>query len=298
MSKTQMFDPSTFSEGGGFSLAGIEGVVVSSLFKWTNWAKKDGSIPTYKSGRNKGQPVKPATIWEIAVKTDDRDDPVVGTISASGVLVPSKDAVLPAKDREGPFLVHPDGKDASINTQTGAAALITSLVNASFDFQLFNEQGSVALEGYRLAFEEIEKKDSKTGQPIVKDDGTKVVQTIVSKIVHGPGRSSKAKGGKAPVVGTSTVKKVVGKPASVQEPEPQEPGEEFDAEGTVTEAIQAILAETSPLPKAKVSMAVNKVLAGMGLENTDRLAALKLATDDEFLSAGPWNYDKKSLSAL
>lgn len=280
MPKTNMFDPSTFKEGGA-SLNGIVGVVISSTFKWTNWAKEDGSIPVYKTGPNAGQEVKPSTVWEIKVKPEDRDDPITALISVSGVLKPSKDGVMPAKDDEGSFLCHPEGKDVALNKTSAAAAFVESLVNASFDFELFNENGAVALEGYGLAFEEKEARKGSDGKPMGRG------QTIVTKVVHGPGAKKGAKAAAKPAA----------KPAGKPKPKEEEAEEEVDIEATVTDAIQLILAEESPLPKAKVSMKLNKALSELGLENADRMKALKLATSDEFLSNGPWVYDKKSLAA-
>lgn len=289
MPKTNMFDPNNFSEGGGSSLAGVIGIVVSSLFKWTNWAKEDGSIPTYRQGPNKGEPVKPSTVLELVVQKEGEDTQTHALISASGILMPSKDGVTVAKDKTGPFLVHPDGKEnVSLNKGSAVATLIESLANASFDTDLMNESGSVALEGYCFAFDEKqpERKDA-DGKPIGK------ALTVVTKIVHGPGKSAKAGArGKvaAPVKGKA-------KPAPEPEEDEEEAGE-IDHEATLTEVISEILADESPLAKAKVSMAVNKKLAALGLEQQDRLKMLKLATSDEFLAAGPWAYDKKSLAAL
>jgi hypothetical protein len=289
MPKTTLFDPTTFTEGGsGFSLAGIEGVVVGSMFKYTNFAKKDGTIPTYKKGPNAGQPVDPATQWEILVKTDDLDDPIRATISCGKILLPSKDAVLAAKDLEGPYLMHPEGKPTTFNKQSGGGIFVESLANCSFDTDLLNEDGAPALIGYRLKFDEIQRKDKKG-----EDMGGPT--TVCTKIVHGPGTSAKAGAKKAAAAPAAVVK---GKKAAPVAAPVEEDETEVDAETLVTEVISEILAETSPLPKAKVSMMVNKKLAEMGLENSDRLAALKLATSDDFLAAGPWSFDKKSLSAL
>jgi len=289
-----MFDPNTFTEGGGnFSLAGVEGIVVSSLFKFTNWADKDGVVGTYKTGRNAGQQIQPSTIWEIEVKTDDLDETVKGTIGVGGTLLPSKDGVMPAKDLTGPYLCNPNGKDASFKKNSGGAILVESLVNASFDFEIFNRDGVVALEGYRIAFDEIQRKDSK-GQNLGKPT------PVATKIIHGPGTSAAASTGKVAGKRTVAAPVAVVKGKAKAAPAPvEEETEEVDAETLVTEIIMEILAEESPLPKAKVSMKVNKALQEQGLEQADRLAALKLATSDEFLAAGEmWTYDKKSLAAL
>ena len=279
---TSLFDPNTFTEGLQ-KLDRVEGIVVGSLFKHTNWAKKDGSIPTWTDGKGVTKPVTPSTVWELLVKVDDIDDPIQTRMSGSSYLMPSKDNVIVAKDKEGPFLVDPEGKrEATLNTGTASAFFVTSLANAGFDFAAFQMAGTEAIIGYRIAFQELERKDEKTGKVIGK------ASPVAMKIIHGPGAVKGAK---------KTTRRTT---AAVAAPAPAEGGEEFDPDNVAVETIQEVLAESSPLPKAKVSVEVNKRLQAQDpkLSNEERLKVLKATTNDELLESGPWSYDGKSLTAL
>ncbi len=279
---TNLFDPNTFTEGLQ-RLDGVEGIVVGSLFKHTNWAKKDGSIPTWTDNKGVTQPVTPSTVWELLVKADDIDDPIQTRMSGSSYLMPSKDNVTLAKDKEGPFLVDPEGKrEPTLNANTASAFFVTSLANAGFDFAAFQQEGTLAIMGFRIAFNEVERKDEKTGKVIGK------ASPVAMKIIHGPGAVKGAK-------------KTTRRPAAaVAAPASPEDGPIFDADTIAVETIQEVLAESSPLPKAKVSVEVNKQLQAQDpkLSNEARLKVLKATTNDELLESGPWSYDGKSLTAL
>jgi len=287
--KKNMFDPANFSEGGLSSVKGVEGVVVASAFMVTNWARKDGTIPTYVDQKT-GQTVssKPSTIWNIDVKLDDLDDLVNLKLSVGSVGVPSKDNVLPAKDLEGDFLVNPKGGEFELNKNTAAAFLLESLGNASFDFGLFMEQGAKVIIGYRFAFDEQIRRDVKTGKDIGKKE-----TVIVTKIIHGAGAVQGQKGPSAPgkVQGTATVPPKAGNGVTT-------PSAALDHAALAAELISEVLAETSPLAKGQVSVKVNTKLQGRGLSNEDRLKTLRAATSDEVLASGPWSFDKTSLTAL
>ena len=278
--KKNMFDPANFSEGGLNSVKGVEGVVVSSAFMVTNWAKKDGTIPTYVDAKT-GQTVssKPTSIWNIDVKLDDIDDPINLKLSVGNIGVPSKDNILPAKDLEGDFLVNPKGGEFELNKNTAAAFLLESLGNASFDFGLFMEQGAKVIIGYRFAFDEQIRKDPKTGKDIGKKE-----TPIVTKIIHGAGAVQGQKAAPAP------------KPAAT--PKAGNGPAALDYAVLAAELISEVLSETSPLAKGQVSVKVNTKLQGRGLSNEDRLKTLRAATSDEVLASGPWSFDKTSLTAL
>jgi len=217
----------------------------------------DGKIPT------------PTPAMKIKMEVEDMDEPVEQYFSAGNPQdwTPSKD---------GTKLVA-IGKATGINKSSNLGILMMSLLEAKFPSDKMDGDDCTVFEGLKCHMIRVKAPERKGLVQTTRADGRVFDKTnlIVDHIIKFPWEKKGA---------TSSTK---GKGKETEKEE-----EVDDVEEKATAMIMSIL-ESNPkgINKKKLAQLVLQEAKG----DPDRNAILKLAYSDEFLSAGPWEYEDGTL---
>lgn len=180
------------------------------------------------------------------------------------------------------------GSATSIRLSSNGGVLLVSLVNAGFPADKLGDDISI-LEGLQCHMIQVPEptrnmKKTKDQEEKEKKFGPKTI-LIVSEVQVLPWEKKKPAG-----AGTTKPKGAPAKPKAASKPAAEEGG---DIEAKSTEFILEVLAEAGTITKKELPA---KIFA-LRKDDPDKNEMIKLVFKDEFLSAGPWNYDDGVLVA-
>lgn len=284
--------PSTFKRGGGF-LNGVDGVITS--YRFTDQSpSKDGPVD-FKPGKHKGPDGKlkdnfHSLYFELHARADGAKEEVQTSLFAGGY-----DDYEVSED--GLTLTSPDGGPVSIGASTAAGIFITSIVEAGFDENEFDEDETTAnfepIVGKRYRFvqrrnDEATKKlgkrvDKKTGKAydrndLVVDQYYGPVEETVTPTARPTTAASKPSASKAAPTSsakTETKSKPNGKAGT--------PTPAFDVAERSSQVLTDILAESGgSITKARLS---SRIIQRLMKDVPVRDAVREFLGSDENLSA-------------
>ena len=254
--KTASLDPETFVDGGGL-IDDVDATINKARFDLYDY---NGTVDP------------PVPALKLDLETEDGEEvEQYYSMGSAADWAPSKDGSQ----------LEAIGKATAIRTTTNGGLLLKALLDAGFPADDLGDD-ITSLDGMVAHFVQI-PQPARTGlKQRKRADGREFEKTIliVSEILTMPGEKKKPRG--------APKSKAKGK-AEAEEPE------EDDLSEKATEIIMGVLAEVGEaIPKKKLVPLVFKAeeLAG----DPDKNGIIKLIMDDDFMNAGPWEFDGTEVS--
>lgn len=170
------------------------------------------------------------------------------------------------------------GKVSNIRTTTNGGIFLKSLIDAGFPVADLGDDITV-LNGLQAHVIRVAAPKRPGLKKKPREDGREYEETIlvVSEIISLPGEKKRPAAGK---------KKTVAKSKTNKEKVTKEDATD-DVEANATSAVLEILAEIGTITKKELPAKIFQIRK----EDPDRNALVKVVFDDDFLAAGPWEYD-------
>lgn len=243
---------------------------------------------------------EPVLAARLTIEAEDEDEPIVQHWSAGNLdaFVPSLDGKEPCDDDEvGPYALRV-GKRAQLNNNTNFSHLMSSIIDAGEaskgkHFTRKDLTASLAcLEGLDAQFNRVPQKKRSGLTAAEGEDGEKKRgrDVLVVTEVFGYGDDEPKKGS-----GKSKVSSKSKKAADEDDDEDEAPTKGKKSKGgDIDDDLQELIKEAideagGKLKKSKLAGIVVQAWAG---DPKKKSAGVKRVADEDFLQAGPWNFDE------